>query len=73
MMVSEYSRRVIELFESGKATKAQKAEMVEAVLSAFEQGAWNVAATHKAIGFDAAQAAEVSKVEERYPRAMAVA
>jgi hypothetical protein len=48
---SEYGKRVIALFKSGKATKAQKAEMVEAVLFAFERGLCNVAAIHKAIGY----------------------
>jgi hypothetical protein len=69
---SEYGKRVIALFESGRATKAQKAEMVEALLCAFERGLCNVAAIHKAIGFDAAQAAEEAEVEERYTRATAV-
>jgi len=54
-MTSEYGKRVIELFESGKATKAQKAELVEAVLSAAEHGTENVTAIHMAIGFEAAQ------------------
>ena len=72
MMTSEYGRRVIELFESGKATKAQKAEMVEAVLSAFERGLDNVALIHKAIKFDEAQAAEEAEFVERYAHAMAV-
>ncbi len=51
MMASEYSRQVIELFESGKATKAQKAEMVEAVLSSSERGLENVAAIHRGIRY----------------------
>ncbi len=55
MMTSEYSRRVIELFKSGEATKAQEAEMIEAVLSASERGLENVTAIHKAIGFTAEQ------------------
>ena len=55
-MTSEYSKRVIALFESEKATKAQESEMVEAVLSALERGLENVKAINKAIGFTAEQA-----------------
>lgn len=65
MQVSEYGRRVIELFKSGKATEAQEAEMIEAVLSASEMDIANVASIHKAIGFTAEQA----ELSEQYAAA----
>jgi len=66
----EYSKRVIALFESGKATKAQKAEMVEGVLSAAERGLCNVTAIHEAIKFDEEQAKEEAETMEMYQRYM---
>jgi hypothetical protein len=70
VQTSEYSKRVIALFESGKATEAQKAEMVEAVLSNFERDADSLAAIHKAIKFYEAQAADEAELRERYTRTM---
>jgi len=71
VQVSEYSKRLVELFESGKATEAEKAEMVEAVLSASENGLDNVRAIHKAIGFaeaEKAKRAETRNMLKRFAR-----
>ena len=66
MLASEYDRRVIELFKSGRATPAQEAELVEAVGCAFEQDTDKLKAIHKAIGFTAAQKVEFDEEDTRF-------
>ncbi len=75
MLTSEYGKRVIALFESGKASKAQKAELVEAVLSALGRNTDDLKAIHRAIGWpedEKVERARVVDLANRYAHAETV-
>jgi hypothetical protein len=63
MVASKYDSRVLELFQSGRATPAQWAELVAAVGCALDHDLESVAEINRAVGFTAQL-----NVEEAAPR-----
>lgn len=51
MFTDEYNKRLVELFKGGAATKAQWAELVEAVGCALDKDAEKLHAIHAGIGY----------------------